>query len=152
MRQPNPDMQRWCEEKFAEMDVISANLNAIFDRRSKKSVGKSDIAQATSTQFSTHNSVNTLTTVPVDTKDAKKKIKSKSAEPVKKPKEVFKVKTPISAHHLPNINEHKKNRAQFWQVRNEKAVQEYRSLSDAEKLERAARLKTAYEEELCKFI
>src|SRR3990167_3085968 len=154
---PDPEIQAWCQTKFDEIDAIRTELDALFERRSKKSYVKRNPDPATRrqsesatkknpSQRSSTTRVKKMVTVPVSLKDTK--AKAKSAEPVKKPKEALKVKAPANtSHHLPNIHAHR-NRAQFWQAWNEKAVEEYRLLTDAEKLARADRLKAAYEEEV----
>src|SRR3990167_697773 len=149
---PDPEVQALCQKKYDEIDAIRAELAALSDRSSKKSVVTSSTAKPAATERAPQASlpiprsskpIKKLATVPVTAKDARKK--GKSAEPVKNPKVILKVKpSGKTDQHLPNINAHR-NRSQFWRAQNGSAVEEYRSLTDVERLERAARLKAAYE-------
>lgn len=144
MRRPNPEVQQWYKEKLLEIETMLEDFHAAFDRKSKKDAEKSSAVPERITQPVSAKSVKKTPAIPVTAK--KSKTKGKNTAAAKKLSAT--VEAPVKTRsNLPDINAHK-NRSQFWRTQNESAVVTYRTLTEVEKLERADRLKLAYEEEL----
>lgn len=151
-RKPTSVFQVWHQKKIEEIEEIEAaltGLGSMLGRKVRRAAAKSRVEPLVTahtetqsvSQFSNTTPPKKLLTLPVI------KARAKSVQPVKKVQQERKVTA--STHtddHLPSIQS--KNRAQFWQTRNKKAVDAYRLLTDNEKLERAVKLQLAYEEEV----